>query len=159
MRAMIGTVLLSSLLAAPTWAAEPTTKREGGLVISKSLIALALQQPPAAAKPGFDAWNGRFELARAKRGKGVRFILIGAAVATVGPLIGAAMISESGTTGGSAFALITTMGGIGTLGYGGWTLYSARQEIEDLDREGRIKGYLTLAPIPGGAQMAARFTF
>lgn len=115
-------------------------------------MRLAAQQAPAASKPGFAEWNNRLELAKAKRGKGIKFILIGLGT-TVG---GSAVLSRSSSPG---LIQVVAMSGMGVAGYGGWTLYKAKQEIEDLDREGRMNGYLTLAPIPGGAQMSARLTF
>jgi len=52
------------------------------------------------------------------------------------------------------------LGGAAIIGYGGWKYTSARDEIEDLDREGRTKGYLTLTPLHDkGVRLAVHVTF
>ena len=110
--------------------------------------------------PGFTEWSVQLERARAERGKGIRFMLIGGATVVVAPLIGGAISSAGDGTPGTVLTLMATLGGTGILGYGGFTLYKAREEIEDLDQDGRIKGYLTLGPVPGGgAQVALNIRF
>lgn len=118
--------------------------RKGELAVS--------QLPPGALRPGFDEWNSRLEQTRVKRGRGMKFALIGIGTTVVGPLIG-------GSTGSPSFVYLLALGGTGITVYGGWTWYSARQEIEDLDQEGRIKGYLTFVPTDGGVRLAMNFRF
>ena len=83
-------------------------------------------------------------------------MLIGGATLVAGPLIGG---RSAGSAAGRAFIHVTTLGGLGVLGYGGWTHLRARERMEDLDREGRINGYLTLAPTPGGVYASAALSF
>lgn len=47
--------------------------------------------------------------------------------------------------------LAVSLIGAGISGYGGYLWYTAKQDIEDLDMEGRTKGFLTLTPTRGGA--------
>ncbi len=68
----------------------------------------------------------------------------------------AASGSVSGANAGNVIALI----GVGAMGYGGWVWLSGRSEVEDLDRQGRANGYLSLAPtMDGGVQLAAAISF
>jgi hypothetical protein len=168
----VGAVVFAVLLAgSPAFASDAErAPSDGGdttaAPVNKLLadvVTLALQQPTAARKPGFNEWDGRLESAKTKRGKGLRLIVIGTGIGVVGPLISVALISNSGSysgvSAGATVGLITMLGGLGTAGYGAWTWHSAKEQIDDLDREGRMKGYLTLAPIPGGALMSAQLTF
>lgn len=104
-------------------------------------------------------WETQMNRAIAKRNRGMYISLGGLGVTLLGTMTAgssAASGSVSGANAGNVIALI----GVGAMGYGGWVWLSGRSEVEDLDRQGRANGYLSLAPtMDGGVQLAAAISF
>ena len=56
-------------------------------------------------------------------------------------------------------ALATTGATVGAILYGALKYNAAKDRLEDLDRDGQIKGYVSLSPTPGGVYASAAFSF
>lgn len=134
--------------AAPPRAAEADRGSEG-------VVFAAAPPAPAAAVARLSAreqWISDVEAARKKRDRGL-YILIGGIGG--GAVIAMAAGSKL-SMGGAVLGAAVVMGGGG---YGGWTYFRARNRLEDLDRDGRVHGYVSVVPMPGGAYASASFSF
>lgn len=140
---MRSVVFLLCLSVLPSAAAAEESKLE----INLASIQVGTQ------KPGFDEWNGRIQAARSRRTRGSRIVMAGVGVIVLSNFVGGS--SEGGLKAQLAVSLI----GAAVTGYGGYLWHTARQRIEDLDLEGRTKGYLSLAPTRGGAVATYAYSF
>ncbi len=140
----------SSARAADT---SPPRPRTPAGTLESQAISLALesqtnaaQQAGAAKPPGFAEWMGKLEAAKDRRKSGRTLFWSGIIVGTVVPIIGIAAGSTGTTAGGKSYVFLTLtglVGGGGLATYGGYKAHKASEDIQDLDREGRIKGYLS----------------
>jgi hypothetical protein len=140
---------------------DETTKaafREG---IVRSFASALLQQPAPGDKA---AWQKKLDDAQSRRRRGQRYVFIGIGVAVVGSVIvGAAgpdyILLEDSSSGLRIVGALTAVGGAGIFWYGVYNWVKGADEVDNLDREGRAKGYLSLIPTKGGAKVALNFSF
>jgi hypothetical protein len=108
-------------------------------------------------------WNNRLEDAQERRKRGLRLVLYGIGAAGAGTVVALTVAGSSDTVGGlragSAIAVISSLAGGGLATFGAFKWFSANGDIDDLDREGRAKGYLSIAPLPRGVYAGATFKF
>ena len=165
-RLFVGVVAVC-LFTSPALAEDSKT---AGLTTNFSLSAatprFVLDQEPTAAKPaGFDEWSTRIERAQARSVDGKKWLLTGVVVSGVGALLaGLNKVNESNFGGPNPehtfWAAMGMIAGAGMAGYGGYRYAQARGNIEELEREGRAKGYLTLSPLPEkGIYLAVHLEF
>lgn len=163
MRGVVCTVL------AMVWAAGADAVQPVSVTIRQSAERLATassEQTDSGKPPGFTEWSAKLDSAKARRNSGKKVFWIGLGIATVVPVVAAVAITTDPLdpdTGNAANALtlVGLLGGTAMGVIGGIKWHNASEEIDDLDREGRIKGYLTLAPAPrgNGAQLALTLRF
>jgi len=91
---------------------------------------------------GLAQWKAKVDAAQKRRRSGVTYVLVGTGVAVASSVLGVA-------TASLPVYLIGGLGGSALMIYGGVTWISANDQIDELDREGRMKGYLSQT---GGAQ-------
>ncbi|MDP3763941.1 MAG: hypothetical protein Q8Q92_04920 [bacterium] len=65
----------------------------------------------------------------------------------------------SGGGAGRTVGLLTALAGGGVFWFGVYNWIGGANDVDVLDREGRAKGFLSLAPTDGGAQMAWNISF
>ena len=133
------------------------------------LARLSQQGAIAPKLDGFTEWQARLDRAKSARRNARNTMLIGAGIMAAGVVVGILVtgtsVDEIGNLEGSpksglAVTMIGGLGGAAVMGYGGWKYVSARDNIEDLDREGRTKGFLSVVPLPEkGVRVALRLTF
>lgn len=103
-------------------------------------------------------WRRRLQEATEKRSRSRRLALIGGGVAAFGMFVVPAMVPADSASAAKS-GLLVGLGGLGTMFYGVYQWHLAKEAIDDLDRDGRMKGYLAIAPTRGGVQASATFTW
>lgn len=142
------------LLLAEARGAEGTNPRLTDL----TAVGRVAEAQETAKPPGFAEWSTKIELAKHRRESSKLLFWIGLGTAVVVPFLGLAVHSGDGGAS-NAIAVIGGLGGAGLATYGGLKAKGAAEEIDDLDREGRTKGYLTHAPRARGLEVAFSWRF
>lgn len=153
-------LVLAAIVPATAFAQNPTSEAvtAASVTLAPSIVLPApLRNTSADAVSIFqqndrDSWLGQIEETRKKRDRG---LLIGVGGLGGGILI-ASLAGSKGSVGGAVFG---GLAGAAAAGYGGWTYVRAKDRLDDLDREGRAKGYVSILPTSGGVYASASFTF
>lgn len=147
------------VIAAP---AAPATRDLAVALPAVSAASPALTRSLAAERERND-WNLRLEDAQQRRKKGLRLVIYGVGIATVGTIVGVTMIQGSdsygGVQSGSAIGTFSSLGGGALATWGAFRWFGANSAIDDIDREGRQKGYLSVVPTRDGIYASASIGF
>ena len=170
MRRLSAVVLVILCLAVvPSLAAEEAPRRDVANVIKNAVAEVTfvtLEQ--SSGQFNKVDWQVKMEQAQGRRSRGVRYVFVGIGTSVVGSVVAASSgtnysVSSSGVkVGGGAgrtIGLLTTLAGGGVFWFGVYNWIGGANDVDVLDREGRAKGFLSLAPTDGGAQMAWNVSF
>jgi len=115
----------------------------------------------AQADPDRTEWQRRLEAAQDRRHAAKRLVLYGLGISGAGVVLAIAGSGDAldPNTGLVTLGAVASLAGGGVCIFGGYGWLSANGDIDDLDREGRMNGYLTLRPMRGGMQLAAVLRF
>lgn len=128
-------------------------------------VAEQAQTPGTVVAPAKDEWQKKLGDAQVKRSRGLRYTWFGVGGVLVGSIVAGASGSSYDyylgrrNSAGFAIGAVMILGGAGLSGYGLYNWIKSSDEIDNLDREGRLKGYLSLLPERGGARVAMTFAF
>jgi hypothetical protein len=124
----------------------------------------ALQAGGAVGKPpGFAEWSTKLDAAKARRNSGRKLFwtgIVGGSALSIVAIALASKTSEGAQNASNFFITAGLLGGGGVATYGAIRGHRALSDIEDLDREGRTKGYLAgqLPPLaPSQLALTIRF--
>ncbi|MBI4264681.1 MAG: hypothetical protein HY657_09915 [Acidobacteria bacterium] len=162
--AALALVLLFGVTA-PGFADDGTVDEPIGTL--RTAIASAFDAAPlAAGTQGADRadWQRRMNDAQSRRSRGIRYVFVGLGMGAAGSVIAAAgapdySLDSDGGSGLVTVGALTAIGGAGVFWYGIYNWLKGGNEVDTLDREGRANGFLTLAPIDGGAKVATALRF
>lgn len=170
MRLIVLGLFLLLCFAAPGWAESGEMATAVPAVVLTEAVAEAFSvsvfQQAGAGKAD---WQQRLDLAQAKRSKGIRYVFVGLGMGVGGTIIAAAggssysvdrlgRVEDSGG-GLRVVGALTALGGAGVFWYGIYNWLKGGDEVDNLDREGRSNGWLTLVPTDGGVRLAMNFSF
>ena len=142
------------------------TVLSSGTVLALAPSVAALEQDNAKAKT---EWQARLKQAQARRSRGLRNIFVGVGTSTLGGILvmtGRPSISvdrfgniHDGGKGRRTLGFLTILVGSGVSTYGGYHWLKGADEVDNLDREGRMNGYISLVPTSGGVYASATISF
>lgn len=133
------------------------------LVLLASALVVATPGPAAGQESSsipigvdsaaYQQWQSDLEDARADRSRSKTYFWAGLGVAVGAPLLGSTTVTYGGGSGTARLiSLASTVGAVGAI-YGGIVWVQASDRIDELEREGRDQGYLTLHPMMRGGQV------
>lgn len=165
-------LVLSLCFAVPAFSGEAKEVPSSVLkdAFARAAVAKQAQTSGAAVAAALakDEWQKKLAGAQAKRSRGLTYawfglggVVVGSVVvgASTSPFYVSPFYSDSGNSAGLAIGTVLVLGGAGLSGYGLYNWYKAGDEIDNLDREGRLKGYFSFLPERGGARVAMTFVF
>ena len=103
------------------------------------------------ADPGYDAWRARMDAARGKRRRGMIMTFGGLLGA---PIVGGAVAGGSAAAGSEAGIGVGAMISLAGLGVGIWGIFewiNGHSDMGDIELDGERAGYVSIAPVRGGA--------
>ena len=143
-------------LPTDTWFTTAKSAGERGNNLTLPSMASMLNQTD---DPGYDAWRASMDAARAKRRRGM---ILTAAGFLGAPLVGGLVAGGSAAAGSEAgvgVGGLIYLAGIGVGVYGVFQWINGHSEMGDVELDGERAGYVSVAPVRGGAVATLALSF